>query len=126
MALKFINDYASYCAAENAKRDDVKWIEGDSLLTTNFKQLYRNMVDSARKKDPELGLDSDPIFDAQDFPQKGFTILTADTAAGYVTMNGIDWKDFQLVLKLKRENDKWLVDGAGVINVPPDKRAKRE
>jgi hypothetical protein len=42
-----------------------------------------------------------------------------------VTVVGNDWKEFELVLKVERENNKWLVDGAGVINIPDDKRAKR-
>lgn len=126
VAIKFINDYASYCAAESPKRDDEKWIENDSLLSASFKSRYKTLLDSARKKDPELGLGSDPIFDAQDFPEKGFSIVKADTASGYITVNGNDWKDFELVLKMTQENNKWLVDGAGVINVPPEKRAKRE
>jgi hypothetical protein len=82
-------------------------------------------LDSAQKKDPELGLDSDPVFDAQDFPEKGFSILKVDTLSQYVTVVGNDWKEFELVLKVERENNKWLVDGAGVINIPDDKRAKR-
>ena len=82
-------------------------------------------MDSAQKKDPELGLGSDPIFDDQDFPEKGFSIVKVDTPSAYVTVAGNDWKDFELVLKVEQENNKWLVDGAGVINIPDDKRAKR-
>jgi hypothetical protein len=86
---------------------------------------YKNLLDSGQKKDPELGLNSDPIFDSQDFPEKGFSILNADTLNGYVTVVGNDWKEFQLVLKIKQEHNKWLVDGAGLINIPEEKRAKR-
>jgi len=102
-----------------------EWIRQNPLLTDNFKNRYTTLVDSADKKDPELGLGSDPIFDAQDFPEKGFSILKIDTVNRYVTVVGNDWKDFELVLKLDQENNKWLVDGAGIINVPGDKRAKR-
>jgi hypothetical protein len=40
-------------------------------------------------------------------------------------VRGKDWKEFILVLKVVSQNDKWLVDGAGIINIPTDKRAER-
>jgi len=125
VALSFINDYAKFCTKTDRGSNTAQWIKQDSLLTDNFKARYRTLLDSAQKKDPELGLDSDPIFDAQDFPEKGFSILKVDTAGRYVTVVGNDWKEFELVLKVDQENSKWLVDGAGVINIPGDKRAKR-
>jgi hypothetical protein len=125
VALGFINDYAKFCTKIDQRSNTAEWIQQNSLLTGNFKSRYKNLLDSAQKKDPELGVGSDPIFDAQDFPEKGFSILKVDTLSGYVTVAGIDWKDFELVLKLEQENNKWLVDGAGVINIPGDKRAKR-
>ena len=125
VALSFINDYTNFCTKADRRPTDSEWIKQNALLTGNFKTRYQNLLDSAKKKDPELGLDSDPIFDAQDFPEKGFSILKIDTLGGYVTVAGNDWKEFELVLKVGQENNKWLVDGAGVINIPADKRAKR-
>jgi hypothetical protein len=124
VALNFINDYTKLCIQPQRTKTS-EWIRQNPLLTDNFKNRYTTLVDSADKKDPELGLGSDPIFDAQDFPEKGFSILKIDTVNRYVTVVGNDWKDFELVLKLDQENNKWLVDGAGIINVPGDKRAKR-
>ena len=125
VALSFINDYTKFCTKTDQRSTESEWIKQNSLLTDNFKNRYRDLMDSAQKKDPELGLGSDPIFDAQDFPEKGFSILKADTLSGYVTVAGNDWKEFELVLKVEQEHNKWLVDGAGVINIPDDKRAKR-
>jgi len=125
VALNFINDYTKFCTKTDQRSTEAEWIKQNSLLTDNFKNRYRDLMDSAQKKDPELGLGSDPIFDAQDFPEKGFSIAKVDTLSGYVTVAGNDWKDFELVLKVEQENNKWLVDGAGVINIPDDKRAKR-
>ena len=125
VALNFINDYTKFCTKTDQRSTEAEWIKQNSLLTDNFKNRYRGLLDSAQKKDPELGLDFDPIFDAQDFPEKGFSIAKIDTLSGYVTVAGNDWKDFELVLKVEQENNKWLVDGAGVINIPDDKRAKR-
>src|SRR5437764_4590505 len=101
------------------------WVERNPLLTNNFKTFYRNLLDAAQKEDPEVGLDFDPIFDAQDFPDKGFEIVNCDNETGYVTVRGKDWADFVLVLKVIQQDNKWLVDGSGVINIPVNKRAKR-
>lgn len=72
-----------------------------------------------------MGLDSDPILDAQDFPDKGFELVNCDSTAGFVTIRGKEWKDFILTVKVVDQNNKWLVDGAGVINIPVTKRARR-
>ena len=125
VALTFINNYTIFCTKRDRQRTDTEWIKQNPLLTDSFKNRYKSLLDSAQKKDPELGLDSDPIFDAQDFPEKGFSILKIDTLARYVTVAGNDWKEFELVLKVDQQNDKWLVDGAGLINIPENKRAKR-
>jgi uncharacterized protein DUF3828 len=124
VALNFINDYTKLCTQPQRTKTS-EWIRQNPLLSDNFKDRYTSLLDSAEKKDPELGLGSDPIFDAQDFPEKGFSLLKIDTFNRYVTVAGIDWKEFELVLKVEQENNKWLVDGAGVINIPADKRAKR-
>ena len=124
VALNFINDYTKLCTQpQRTKTSD--WIRQNPLLSDTFKNRYTSLLDSAEKKDPELGLDFDPIFDAQDFPEKGFSLVKIDTVNRYVTVAGNDWKEFELVLKVGQENNKWLVDGAGVINIPEDKRAKR-
>jgi len=124
VALNFINEYTKLCTQpQRTKTSD--WIRQNPLLSDTFKNRYTSLLDSAEKKDPELGLDFDPIFDAQDFPEKGFSLVKIDTVNRYVTVAGNDWKEFELVLKIGQDNNKWLVDGAGVINIPGDKRAKR-
>ena len=125
VALKFINDYAEFCSPENHHSSDSTWIQYNPLLTNSFKTRYKNILDSAQKVDPELGLDFDPIFDAQDFPDSGFSLLKMDTSSGYVTVRGNDWEKFKLVLKVVNTDNKWLVDGAGIINIPKNKRAPR-
>ena len=126
IALQFINDYTEFCLLKiKQKSSEMNWIQSNPLLTDKFKNIYKSTLDSAYKADPELGLDFDPIFDAQDFPDKGFSILKTDSLENYVTVNGNDWKDFELVLKIAFVDNKWLVDGAGIINIPDDKRAKR-
>jgi hypothetical protein len=125
VALTFINDYAAYCEPTSKSKNDTNWIRNNSLLTDNFKTTYENLINSARKDDPELGLGFDPIFAAQDFPGKGFVMVNSDTKGGFVTVKGKDWPEFVLVLKVVEQDGKSLVDGSGVINIPADKQAKR-
>jgi hypothetical protein len=124
VALTFINDYSAFCTPKSPPTNDENWIKNNSLLTDNFKTTYYNLLDSTRKIDPELGLGFDPIFDAQDFPDKGFVIVNSDKD-NYVTVKGKDWPEFVLVLKVVEQNGKTLVDGSGIINIPVDKKAKR-
>ena len=125
VALKFINDYADYCdKLMNKEIVDSNWVYNNNMLTESFKKRHKFIIDSAYIADPEMGLDADPIFDAQDYPDNGFEIMTTDKN-GFITVRGKDWKEFILVLKVVSQNDKWLVDGAGIINIPTDKRAER-
>lgn len=78
-----------------------------------------------KKADPEIGLDADPIFDAQDYPDKGFELETFDSKTNYLVVKGKNWTDFKLRIKMVLENDRWLVDGCGIINIPHDKRIAR-
>ena len=121
VALKFINDYTKQC---NDGTFNETWIEQNQLLTEKFKKSYNKLLDSARKEDPEFGLGFDPIMDAQDFPDMGFELMKCDSL-GYVTIKGLDLADFILILKIVHQDDKWLVDGCGIINIPADKRARR-
>lgn len=125
VVLKFINDYVSFCNSESYQANDTNWIKNNSLLSNNFKSSFYKLINTAYKNDPELGLGFDPIFDAQDYPEKGFEIVNRDTLAGYVTVKSKDWPEFHLVLKVINENGKSLIDGSGVINIPTDKKAKR-
>lgn len=125
VALRFINSYAEYCEKLMTKEAvDSNWIYNNKLLTESFKGKYKSIIDSAFAEEPELGLDADPIFDAQDYPNKGFEMIATDKN-GFVTVRGKDWKEFVVVLKVISQDGKWLVDGAGTINIPIAKRAKR-
>ncbi len=130
VALKFINDYCEFCNQQFKKNKSIlstdDWIAKNSLLSISFKKSYKGLVDAAKKEDPELGLDFDPIFDAQDFPENGFELASVDDDQ-YITVKAKDpnWAGFTIKIKVVYQQNKWLVDGAGVINIPENKRAKR-
>jgi hypothetical protein len=127
VALKFINDYTNYCNKPAEANLDSNWIKNNRLLTESFKARYKALMDSAYKVEPEIGLDADPIFDAQDYPDNGFVISKSDKNTGFVTVKGKgkNWDRFTVALKVVSQSGKWLVDGAGIINIPNDKREVR-
>ncbi len=125
VALKFINDYVAFCNSTSRQTADTNWVRNHSLLTDNFKKAYYDLINKARMDDPEMGLGFDPIFDAQDFPDKGFVVATTDTLNGFLTVKGKDRSDFFLTLKVVDHKGNYLVEGAGVINIPDDRRSKK-
>jgi hypothetical protein len=127
VALNFMNNYKNLCdTIHHSKSIDI-WIESNNLLTDNFKSSYKETIENALKEDPELGLDFDPIFDAQYYPDKGFEILEYDEKDGYVLLRGKEiYSNFTVTVKIAKIKNKWLVDGAGIINIPKEKRRKND
>ena len=124
-AVAFLNAYVANCNKEKGALKVDEWVISSKLTTTRFKTELKKMVAEAYEEDPELGLDADPIFDAQDYPDKGFELDSFDSQTNYVVVKGKGWPDFKLTVKMVLENNSWLVDGCGVINVPPTKRSAR-
>lgn len=124
IALKFINDYVKISEPSTTSINHDDWVMQHGLLTDSFKSRYKFVIDSGWKAEPEVGLDFDPIFDGNSFP-KGFEMVNCDNENGYVTVKGVDWPDFVLVLKLIKQDNITLIDGSGIINVPVDKRARK-
>ncbi len=124
VALRFMTDYKKICDSRKEQVDMDKWIKNNLLLTDKFKSTYKMILADAYKTEPEVGLDFDPIFNGQDYPDKGFKITKYDSASGFVTLVGIDWKEYFVTVKIVYLNNKWLVDGAGIINIPKDKQRK--
>lgn len=42
-----------------------------------------------------------------------------------MVVNGKNWPDFELTLKVILVNNKWLIDGCGIINIPKNQRSKK-
>lgn len=128
-ANSFMNSYKKYSddvMHRKTKETAEHWIQSNKNVTANFKKTYKSIVDEANKADPAMGLDFDPIFDAQDYPDKGFQILDCDEKTNLVTLSGKGWKEFKVVVKVISTDSAWLVDGAGIINIPKNLRARRD
>ena len=122
VALKFINDYNKEFL--NPHSEALEWLKKNNTITQNLVERYKQMIDSAETADPELGMDFDPIVNAQDSDEQGFEIKKVDSILGYVTVRGKSAPNFEIVLRVIEKNGVTLVDGSGVINIPKSKRPK--
>jgi hypothetical protein len=124
-----MNEYKQYVddsSHKKTKETRDQWIKRNLLITAQFKSSYKKLVDDANRNDPEMGLDFDPIFDAQDYPDQGFKILSCSEKSNLVTLVGRDWEDFTVVVKTVKTEKGWLIDGAGVINISTNERTHRK
>lgn len=124
VALNFINSYVESCNKMKNALGILDWVNSNSCTTLKFKKELKQIIDKAYEIEPELGLDFDPIFNAQDYP-KEFILESLDKETGYLIVKGKDWTQFRLRMKLVLEDNKWLVDGCGIINIPKEKQIER-
>ena len=122
IALNFINTYIKTV-------DSDKWVTTNKQVTTNFKQAYKKLVDDARKLDPEIGLGFDPILDAQDFPDRFDKIKRCDKKTGVMLVSG-QWNSsnsdtMEVAVKVIKQQNQHLIEGAGIINIPKAQQAAR-
>ncbi|MDL2314916.1 hypothetical protein LJC16_01515 [Bacteroidales bacterium OttesenSCG-928-C19] len=125
IALTFINSYVDNCNKMKGAIDIIEWVDSNNLTTNFFKNEVRTIIEKANQEDPELGLGFDPILDAQDFPDEGFEFAAFDDKINFIVVKGKKWEDFKLTIKMILEDNKWLVDGCGIVNIPDNKRSKR-
>lgn len=124
-ALTFINSYITDCNKMSESLGYLKFVESSKLTTKEFKKELKKTVAAALKKDPEIGLGFDPILDSQDYPEDGFEFKNFNKKTNLVVVKGKNWPDFELTLKVILVNNKWLIDGCGIINIPKNQRSKR-
>lgn len=117
--LEFINGYVNSRKVDEEDYIDIAdWVNSNKLVTEAFKKDLSRIVDQAYRENPEIGLEYDPIFNAQDFPDEGFELLSLDPMSNLVYLRGIDWDEFELTVKAKYVDGVWLVDGCGDVNMP--------
>lgn len=120
VGLQFINDYVKNCNDGNPI-ELLDWLDSNMLVTAKFKSELKRIIDDAYQVDSEIGLGFDPIFNAQDYPDEGFEVDSFDKKSGYLIVKGKKWTDFKLTMKLVNQQNHYLVDGCGVINIPKEK-----
>jgi hypothetical protein len=121
-----MKEYKAFCDKADAGETALQWVQRNKRVTEDFKKAYTKMVLDAQKEEPEIGLGFDPIWDGQDYPQKGLVALKCDDKSGFVTLNAVDIESYRVVVKVIKTPRGRLVDGAGVVNIPKDKQAARQ
>lgn len=122
VARQFINAYADYSNDRSAETGILDWVNAQDNVSEDFKAELERIITEAERQNPDLGLEFDPIFEAQDFPDS-FEIASYE--GDFVTVMGREFPNFKLTMKVVEENKRWLVDGSGIVNIPEEKRVKR-
>jgi|WetSurMetagenome_2_1015567.scaffolds.fasta_scaffold00151_46 hypothetical protein len=125
VANSFMNEYKMYSdTVINAKTNEtaIQWVRRNPMVTNSFRKTHRKIVLHEAGYDPEMVSDYDPVFNAEDSPEKGFLVHWCDDKSNYVTLKGVDWDAFRVVVKVIRTKKGWLIDGAGAVNIPVNKR----
>ncbi len=53
-------------------------------------------------------------------------MLEKNDQTAYIVLRGINQPEYTLTMKVVKQNNVWLVDGSGIINIQKDKQAKRQ
>lgn len=125
VAIDFLNAYIENSNQMRSSIGVVEWCKASSLATESFKIELEKIIHKARQQYPELGLGFDPLFDAQDYPEEGVELVDFNSETGYITVKGIQWESFIVTMKVVFQNDRSLVDGCGIVNIPKSQRAER-
>ena len=112
VAEKFINDYVANCNKMNEAVPTLEWIMANPDASPEFKKAAKKLIEDAYKDDPELGLEYDPIFNAQDYPEEGFTMV-GDPNRLIAKAKGME--NFIVPMSTAKINGRWMVTMCGDI-----------
>lgn len=88
------------------------------LVTPAAKAALRKLEAAAKKKNPELGLDYDPVVQGQDYAES-YRLDNLMIDGDKATAEGVAEGFPPIKLRLVRTKSGWLIDGAGAINPGP-------
>lgn len=116
VALSFVNAYVVNCNQMSKALAVEEWVAMNTQTTMEFKAALTNLVNEAKKNNPEIGLEADPILNAQDYPENGFELESLDQTVNIIHLKGKGQPEFKLTLQMKQENGAWLVNSCGMVN----------
>lgn len=108
-ALAFINNYVNYWNENDQEVSLTDWISTQKNATENYKIQVVKLIADADRADLEFDLIEDPIFKAQDYPEKGFELEKSEQNGTLITVKGKGWEDYKLKISMVRENGNWMV-----------------
>ena len=88
VALNFINSYVENCNKIKEALAAIDWVNANTSTTQHFKTQLKEMEDKAFELEPAVGLDADPIFNAQYYPEEGFELESYDKQNNYIILRG--------------------------------------
>jgi len=114
VAMTFINGYVKASRARSWNPE--KWVASNPLVTEKFRRARAKLIADGLKKDPEVGLDADPVINGNDCPES-YTVKSAKASGGIASVVLIGPKDFpaQLKVRLVKSDGKWLVEASGIM-----------
>lgn len=122
LAIRFVQDYLRQDLPSDSAA--IGWVSRRADVTESFKKAHAKLLRDARKGHPELGLEFDPLLDAQDWPT-GAMEWKMDLAQGAMLLCVQDRPDITLTVQVVRRNHRLFLNGMGVIGIPDSLRAKR-
>lgn len=117
-ALNFINDYVHNCNKMKNQIGIIEWVNTNQYSSKNLKKELTKIIEEAYKIESDYGLGFDPIFNAQEYPDEGFKLVSFDTISGIVNVEDKISDSFKTEIRLIKEKDNWRVNGIGIINMP--------
>ena len=116
-ALLFINSYVANCNKMNKAVEVMEWVNKNDLVTNRFKEELKRIMDEAKKNEPDLGLEADPLFANFGYPVRGYVSDSMDDNNNLITLKGKDEPQFKLMLKVVTINNHCLIDACGIVNI---------
>lgn len=126
VAVRFMNEYIRFLEGERKNSTPMSvedWLLQSQLVTPNLRGEFKKVTKAGYESDPEIGWDFDLLLDAQDWPDQGL-LFYACKQKNFVELQGKNWAEFKLVVKVVPIGSVYRVDGAGVVNIPQTLRAK--
>ncbi len=109
-ALHFINDYVNNCNQMNKAVGVLEWVNTSDLASDSLRAIVKKAFEEA---DKETGLDYDPIFNAQEYPEEGFELESVDEVKSIVVVKGKNNSGYKMNMQMVKENGVWKVGRCG-------------
>ncbi len=116
-ALSFINSYVANCNKINTATEVLEWVNKSDLVTNRFKEELKRIMDEAKKTEPDIGLEVDPLFANFGYPVRGYVFDSMNDDNNIITLTGKDEPQFKLLIKVVTINNQCLIDGCGIVNI---------
>ena len=111
IGFRFVNEYLQHLLAIKDKKEIAAlFLVEMELISIKFYEEWLELLANE--------IDVDPILNAQDYLEYGYRVKELNTKTGEVTLEGVENEEFIIHLQLVLENEKIVVGGCGIVNMP--------